>query len=88
MISIDEIRSHCTDALGELDHNSPAHAAIRGMRASCRRFVDSSLDEFQLPLGEWRGAVGQHIAALSNAYKLPVEDELASIVPQDTDPLL
>jgi hypothetical protein len=29
-----------------------------------------------------RGVVGQHIAALSSAYELPVENGLASIVPR------
>ena len=82
--SMNEIRRQCTSALGQLDHNSSAHAAIRGLRAACRRFVDSR-EEFQLALGECRGVVGLHIAALSAAYKLPVEDELASIVPQDSD---
>ena len=80
--SMNEIRRQCTSALGQLDHNSSAHAAIRGLRAACRRFVDSR-EEFQLALGECRGVVGLHFFALSAAYKLPVEDELASIVPQE-----
>ena len=82
--SINEIRNRCSEALGKLDDKSPARAAILGPRAACRRFVDL-LEEFQLALGECRGVVGLHIAALSSAYELPVEDDLASIVPQDTD---
>ena len=38
-------------------------------------------DPFSLALGELRGTVGMHVAAIASQYDIEVEDELASILP-------
>ncbi|MDA9448278.1 hypothetical protein XI01_16405 [Bradyrhizobium sp. CCBAU 21360] len=87
--SVDDIRSECTDVIGKLDSKSPAEAAVRGIRRACHQFLSEiggpgrNEADFYLALGELRGAVGLHVAALSQAYNVGVEDQLARILPKD-----
>jgi hypothetical protein len=97
--SILEIRAQCTKAIGTLPDGSAAIAPLRGIRAACRRFLDEPLPsnrhfhqrdflgpegpEFFTALGEFRAAVGAHVAGLAVLYKIELEQELASIVPAE-----
>ena len=97
--SILQIREHCTKAIGALPDGSHAIAALRGIRAACRRFLDEPLTssrrfhqrdfsgpegpEFFTALGEFRATVGAHVASLAVLYKIELEPELASIVPAE-----
>jgi hypothetical protein len=97
--SILHIREHCTKAIAALPDSSLAIAALRGIRAACRRFLDEPLThsrrfhqrdfygpegpEFFTALGEFRATVGAHVASLAVLYKIELEPELASIVPAE-----
>ena len=90
-ISIDDIRSRCTDVIGTVDEKSPAAAAAREIRKACRKFLDNPRPHiggfvgddasFVLAIGEFRAAVGIYVAALAGAYQIEVEQELANIMP-------
>ena len=67
---------------------------LRAMRAACRKFLDSAQAQsdwqpfdprFSGALGELRGVFGIHVAVIAVKYKLDVEDELATILPQEDD---
>jgi hypothetical protein len=91
-ISVDEIRSRCTELIGVLNEKSPAVLAARAIREACRKFLNqprlhvgiSTRDEagFFVALGEIRATIGLHVAALAEFYKFEVEKDLASILPQ------
>lgn len=90
-ISIDDIRSQCTELIHSVDEKSPAASAARGIRSACRKFLDfprldigggyATDNGFLVALGEFRASVGLHVAALSNEYKVEIEAELRTILP-------
>lgn len=94
-ISVDEIRSYCTGLIPTVSESAPVASAARGIRQACRRFLnDADLgmtragkDEsrFFLALGEFRGAVGLHVAAVSKTYDIEIEPDLASLQPAPDD---
>ena len=93
------IREKATETLSQLTDDSPAIASIKGMRAACRRFLDEPHPNYRhlerarfghdtgflVALGELRATVGLHLATLIMAYDLEVEEELASILPMESD---
>ena len=44
--SIQQIRTHCNQAIAELPDTSPAVPPLRGIRAACRRFLDEPHSDF------------------------------------------
>jgi hypothetical protein len=94
-ISVDQIRSHCSELIATLDGESPAVLAARGIRRACRTFLEeprvhlNNLDHdragFFLALGQFRATVGLHLAALAEYYKVMVADDLASILPKSLE---
>ena len=93
------IRETLTGELGRLDVGSPLSESIRAMRAACRKFV-SAIDGgtphsfwrgsyqswvFGAALGELRGVMGVHVALIAHRYGLPVERDLARIMPDAPD---
>lgn len=87
------------DMLSEqLSHASPGKtldAHLRAMRAACRRFVDEAghkAESFTDPMrfgaaiGDLRTSVGYSIAAIAEHFEIPVEEELATILPPADDP--
>lgn len=95
--SIDQIRQQCTATITKLHDQSRAVASVRSIRAACRRFLDEPRIEYRhfghygsrgadgpaffTALGEFRAAVGVHIAHLALLYQIELEPELASVVP-------
>jgi len=97
--SVQQIRQQCTATIAKLHDQSRAIAPLRSVRAACRRFLDEPrLDyrhfanrgprdtdrpSFFTALGEFRAAIGIHIANLALLYQIELEPELASIVPAE-----
>lgn len=98
--SVVEIRRFLTDEIGRLPGDSKLGEHLRGIRAACRRFLDSMQpssrrrlrphwsgsfeSEFFTQLGELRASVGLRIAAIALMNGLDVEGELARTLP-DSD---
>lgn len=97
--SVIEIRRHLTGELGRLDAMGELAPHLRVMRAACRKFLDGLPQRadrwswrdpghyagwtFLTALGELRGSFGMQIAAVAAAYKLDIEEPLASILPAE-----
>jgi hypothetical protein len=85
--SIIEIRGFLTELLMEAKPRRMFANALRAMRASCRKFLDSVplersfYPEFLLALGGLREMFGILLARLAYEYDLEVEGDLASIFP-------
>lgn len=95
-----EIRSFLTDQITDAKPGEQLEAALRAMRAACRKFIDVGgphgrnfnrshypypADGFSLALGDLRTAVGHQIAVILSQYSMEVEPELASILPARDD---
>ena len=93
--SVLQIRETLTEELGRLDTGSTLLESLRAMRAACRKFL-GAIDggaphsfwrgpyqswEFGAALGELRGVMGVHVALIAHRYGLPVERDLARIMP-------
>lgn len=92
--SVLELRHFLTRAIGELQPDSELAAALRAIRAACRKFLDEFDDsaghhtarwryrgDLGPALGELRGVTGVCVAAIADRYGLDVEPELAAIIP-------
>jgi hypothetical protein len=91
-----EIRRYLTEELGRARPDGSLATSLRAMRAACRKFVDAAgpgganffsnrlylqTDPFSLALGDLRTLVGIHVALIAFQYDIPVEDDLATIMP-------
>jgi hypothetical protein len=97
--SVLEIRQRLTADLEKLDRTSLLAQSISDMRSACRKFLDFTRDDIDLDwvhgftmmmsfgtaLGELRGIFGIHIARISAAYGIDVEEQLATILPNPND---
>lgn len=93
--SVLRIRETLTGELGRLDAGSALPDSLRAMRAACRKFlgaIDGGVPHsfwrgsyqswvFGAALGELRGVIGVHVALIAQRYGLPVERDLARIMP-------
>jgi hypothetical protein len=95
--SVIEIRQFLTTELGTLTESDGLAGSLRAMRAACRKFLDGVGVKggthrsarlglahdwmFMSAIGELRGVIGLHVAALAAQHGLDVEGELASILP-------
>lgn len=92
--SLVEIRRELTRLLQTIDDDSGIPPHLRAMRAACRKYLDASSLR-RVPtrramqvgsfagLGELRAIFGIHIGQLAVKYGVDVEEELASILPQE-----
>lgn len=93
--SVIEIRQRLVTDLQDLSTSNVLRESLRAMSAACRKFLDDSQvdhrDHWHLDgatirsLGELRAVFGIHIARLACAYDLPVEGELATVIPAEPD---
>lgn len=99
-----EIRAFLTEQIVKSKPGKQLDESLRAMRAACRQFVDKAgldgvhfqhrgymheVDRFSLALGDLRSLVGVQLAALVQVYDLPIEPDLARILPprdQDDEP--
>jgi hypothetical protein len=96
-----DIRKFLTDQIGELDTNSKLAEHLRAIRLACRHFLNQCGTrngrpiryhfggpreaEFFMALGELRAVIGVHIAAIAVMHGLPIEGDLATILPSAAD---
>jgi hypothetical protein len=98
VLSAIDARRFLTEQLGRPDLGKSLTGSLQGMRAAMRRFVEQAgpeainfrhqhhgPDEFSVALGELRGVVGLHLAALAYHNNIEVEPSLASILPREDD---
>ncbi len=92
-----EIRKFLTTELGNLKDGSELAAPMKSMRAACRKFLNDMHYEFGMrtrprfgnhydfntALGELRSSFGLSVASLAVQYGIDVEDELATILPNE-----
>lgn len=91
-----EIRAFLTDQITSAEPGKELEVSLRAMRASARRFVDAGgphgrdfvqshsmfqTDRFSLALGDLRTAIGYQLAVILSQYPMPIEEQLASILP-------
>jgi hypothetical protein len=91
-----EIRNYLTQELGATRPDRSLATSLRAMRAACRKFVEAAgpngvnfysnrlyreADPFSLALGDLRTLVGVQVALIAFRYDIPVEDDLATIIP-------
>lgn len=94
--SVLDIRRFLTGELSGIKPDSELVPHLKAMRAACRKFLDQThLDRgrrvhlhygvesfgFFSALGEFRGAMGPHVAAVAVQYGIDIEDDLAKILP-------
>lgn len=92
--SVEDIRALLTEALQQVQPDTPLGKNFAKLRRACRHFCDvvgsPKFDSQPMPiqtsilsreLGKLRKVAGTVIAAIAIAYGLDVEDELASIIP-------
>jgi hypothetical protein len=95
--SVLEIRRFLSVELGNLPPANELSPHLKAIRSACRRFLDAMQDErggrtirlhyhadsfvFYSALGEFRGTIGTHIAAIAVKYGVDVEDDLAQVLP-------
>jgi hypothetical protein len=94
--SVLEIRRVLTQEIGNLGENSDLLVPLRAMRAACRKFLDDmqwdndrrvrlhhewEANRFYSTLGEFRGAIGPHVATLAACYSVDIEGDLARVLP-------
>ncbi|WP_125805257.1 DUF6650 family protein [Actinoplanes sp. ATCC 53533] len=89
------IRSMLSEQLSRASPGKTLEQHLRAMRAACRRFVDEAGHEaegfvnpmhFGAAIGDLRTSVGYSIAAIADHFQIPVEEELATILPPEDDP--
>lgn len=94
-----QIRALMTDQITRAKPGNELETCLRAMRAACRRFVEAGgpegrnfverygagVDVFSLALGDMRTAVGVQVGLITTAFDLPLEPELASIIPPGDD---
>jgi hypothetical protein len=98
--SANEIRRFVTSRIADAKPGRSLEASLREIRRACRQFMDRAgpnasnfrdrhfgpwTDLFSLAIGELRAIVGLHVALIATEYDLPVEPELASILPWEED---
>lgn len=98
--SVLQIRHYLTHELQSIERVSPLSAALRALRAACRKFLEAVGPMghrygvigngyqdwvFIGALGELRGTFGVHLATVATSYGLDLEDELAAILPAAED---
>lgn len=95
--SVLEIRRFLTEEIGRLADGSKLADHLRGIRAVCRKFLDDLRDprfggrglptsheaRFFTVLGELRGGIRLHVAAIAVMHGLDVKGDLASLLPQE-----
>lgn len=95
-----EIRAFLTEQITDAKPGKELEASLRAMRAACRRFIEAGgpdgrdfmrahypyeADGFSLALGDLRTAIGYQLAVVLSQYPLPVEPQLALILPPADD---
>ncbi len=96
--SVIEIRQFLSKEIGGLSANSKLSSHLRGIRAACRKFLDTVQENsyrclnphrpspsgarFFTALGELRASIGIHVAAIAVSYGLDIEGDLKSILPE------
>jgi hypothetical protein len=99
--SVEFIRTKCTELLATLSESSEASPHIRAIRAACRKYMSKETVEYPnlrhsgdavsqnagwlIGLGELRSSIGIQLSALTAAYGIELEEDLASILPQEAD---
>lgn len=91
-----EIRAFLTEQITAANPGKDLENSLRAMRAAARKFVDAGgpngrdsfrshsmyeADGFGMALGDLRTSVGFLLAMILSQYPIPVEAELASILP-------
>ncbi len=98
--SVLQIRKFLTDQIMKSRPGKSVEQCLRAMRTACRAFVSSDLGNpspdgeiagddlirWHRSLGEFRARMGDQIALLVSNYDLPLEAELAEILPPPDDP--
>jgi hypothetical protein len=98
--SVNEIRQFLTAQISAAD-TEELEASLRAMRAACRKFVDAAGPDAQnfkpgwpqgnalgFALGDLRTLIGVQVARIATEYDLPIEEDLAAILPpHDEDDL-
>jgi hypothetical protein len=92
--SANEIRHFLTQQISAVKPGKDLANSLRAMRAACRKFVDAAgpgaenfhpgwpeNSLFVVSLGDLRTLMGVQIARIATQFDLPLEEELASIVP-------
>lgn len=92
--SVTDMRQKLTAAMQQVDGDSPLYKQLQKIRKASRDFCDvvgsPKFDAAPFPvqksllsreLARFRQSVGGAVGAISIAYGLDVEDELASIIP-------
>jgi len=100
--SVNSIREQATITIGKLPEHSESVVPVRAIRAACRKYLESSKQTYPniialnqeagyaapwlVALGEFRSTIGIQIGILAANLDLNIEEELASILPdQDCD---
>jgi len=93
--SIFQIRERLTQDLELISRSSVIGESLTAMRSACRKFCTETerltkrrhfMDEyFLMSLGELRAIFGIHVTRLACAYDLTIENDLASILPAESD---
>ena len=98
--SVLQIRKFLTDQIMKSRPGKSVEQCLRAMRTACKAFVSSDLGNpgpdgeiagddlirWHRSLGEFRARMGDQIALLVSNYDLPLEAELAEILPPPDDP--
>lgn len=92
--SVMDLRQKLTASMQQVDTDSPLYKQLQKIRRACREFCDvvgsPKFDAAPFPvqssllgreLARFRQTAGGAVGAISIAYGLDVEDELASIIP-------
>jgi hypothetical protein len=93
--SICDIRKFLTDEMQRMNEDSVLYSYISAMRIACRKFMDRFPNgichfreygceswTFNSALGELRGTFGIMLVQIAVAFKIDIEDDLASILPE------
>lgn len=95
-----DIRTFLTEQITHVKPGKELEASLRLMRAACRRFIETGgphgrqfrraysmyeADGFGMALGDLRTAIGHQLALILSQYQMPVEEELAAILPAQDD---
>lgn len=95
-----EIRTFLTEQIGRAKSGKELEGSLRFMRTACRQFVEKGgphgrdffrahsmyeADGFGMALGDLRTSIGHQLAVLLSQYPMPIEHELAGIVPKADD---
>lgn len=100
--SVMQTRAELTKILSRVDRESPLGESARAMRTSCLKFLgqlgpdgadgarfsgSAGAANMAAFLGELRGVFGIHIARVAAAYGIDVDENLASILPDEPSPI-